>query len=127
MDSEKGECYQLGAAEQLVRRERRGRVSQLAWCGEGCFDSRRRVNSSVGRVNSSMKYLILVVAAVSTAFALAPQKTGAPEGWTKINVCHISFFAPPDMKDLGTKGLDSCVAQFANKDITVYLDYGQYG
>jgi hypothetical protein len=39
------------AAEQFVGRERRGRVSQLAWCGEGCFDSRRRFNSTVGRIN----------------------------------------------------------------------------
>src|SRR5437879_2450296 len=34
-------------AQQIVGRERRGRVSQLAWCGAGCFDSRRRVNSTV--------------------------------------------------------------------------------
>src|SRR6266446_5083920 len=33
--------------EQIVGRERRERVSQLAWCGEGCSDSRRRVNSDV--------------------------------------------------------------------------------
>src|SRR5216683_7756592 len=35
------------AAQQIVGRERRERVSQLEWCGEGCFDSRRRVNSTV--------------------------------------------------------------------------------
>ena len=35
-------------AQQIVGRERRERVSQLAWCGGGCFDSRRRVNSTVG-------------------------------------------------------------------------------
>jgi hypothetical protein len=52
---------------------------------------------------------------------------GAPEGWAKLNICHISFLAPSDMKDLGAKGLDSCVAQFANNDITLYLDYGWYG
>jgi len=33
--------------EQIVGRERRERVSQLGWCGGGCFDSRRRVNSDV--------------------------------------------------------------------------------
>src|SRR5437660_2402161 len=33
-------------------RERRERVSQLTWCGEGCFDSRRRVNSTVMRHES---------------------------------------------------------------------------
>src|SRR6266481_9101166 len=27
---------------------RRERLSQLVWCGGGCFDSRRRVNSTVG-------------------------------------------------------------------------------
>jgi hypothetical protein len=36
-----------GAAQQIVGRERRELVSQLAWCGEGCFDSRRRDNSTV--------------------------------------------------------------------------------
>ena len=39
-----------GVAQQIVGRERRERVSQLAWCGEGCFDSRRRVNSDVGHL-----------------------------------------------------------------------------
>jgi len=35
------------AVEQIVGRERRESVSQLAWCGGGCLDSRRRVNSDV--------------------------------------------------------------------------------
>jgi len=35
------------APQQIVGRERRERVSQLACCSEGCFDSRRRVNSTV--------------------------------------------------------------------------------
>src|SRR5438552_40209 len=39
-----------GGAQQIVGRERRERVSQLARCGKGCFDSRRRVNSTVGRL-----------------------------------------------------------------------------
>jgi hypothetical protein len=37
----------VGAVEQIVGRERRERFSQLAWCGDGCIDSRRRVNSNV--------------------------------------------------------------------------------
>jgi hypothetical protein len=36
-----------GNTQQIVGRERRERVSQLMWCGGGCFDSRRRVNSNV--------------------------------------------------------------------------------
>ena len=39
--------FPIGATQQIVGRERRERVSQLAWCGGGCFDSRRRVNSTV--------------------------------------------------------------------------------
>jgi hypothetical protein len=34
-------------AEQIVGRERRERLSQLEYSGGGCFDSRRRVNSTV--------------------------------------------------------------------------------
>ena len=34
---------------RTIGRERRERLSQLAWCAEGCFDSRRRVNSTVRR------------------------------------------------------------------------------
>jgi len=37
----------VGAGQQMLGRERRERVSQLTWCSAGCFDSRRRVNSTV--------------------------------------------------------------------------------
>ena len=43
----------VGATQQIVGRERRERVSQLALPGEGCFDSRRRVNSD-GRALSDL-------------------------------------------------------------------------
>jgi hypothetical protein len=43
--------------QQIVGRERRERVSQLTWCGEGCFDSRRRVNSDVVRFLVQMEKL----------------------------------------------------------------------
>jgi hypothetical protein len=42
-----------GAIEQIVGRERRERVSQLVRSGEGWFDSRRRVNSTVGLIAPS--------------------------------------------------------------------------
>ena len=80
---------------------------------------------------SKMKYLsfsaalMIVYGVLSCTYA--QQRLEVPDGWVKINVCQISFFAPSDMKDLGTKGADSCVAQFANNDITLYLDYGPYG
>src|SRR2546430_14630049 len=52
-----------GDAQQIVGRERRERVSQVAWCGGGCFDSRRRVNSTV------MLLLSLIIALTPTAQA----------------------------------------------------------
>lgn len=78
-----------------------------------------------------MKYLILsaIVMTISGFVSIthAQPQNDVPDGWTKITVCRLSFFTPPDMKDLGTKGVDSCVARFANNDITLYLDYGRYG
>ena len=76
-----------------------------------------------------MKGLVLTVGAIiaCASFLLAQEKSDVPEGWTKINICHITLDAPPDLKNTGVKGIDSCVAQFANNDITLYLDYGIYG
>ena len=37
-----GRALKAPPNSQIIGRERRGRVSQLAWCGGGCFDSRRR-------------------------------------------------------------------------------------
>ena len=76
-----------------------------------------------------MKTLIVIAAILTAGVSVthAQQKPEVPDGWTKIDICHVIFYAPPDMKDLGMRGIDSCVAQFANKDITLYLDYGWYG
>src|SRR5437016_12858686 len=49
----------FGAIQQIVGRERRERVSQLAWCGGGCFDSRRRVNSTVMRLSKMIQTLVM--------------------------------------------------------------------
>src|SRR5437879_5449712 len=50
----------IADAQQIVGRERRERVSQLAWCGGGCFDSRRRVNSTVSWLHSRFHIMIWV-------------------------------------------------------------------
>jgi len=70
--------FALTAVEQIVGRERRGRVSQLAWCGGGCFDSRRSVNSSVGRKENSRMNRMLVIAAIIVA--LGPLAVGQTKG-----------------------------------------------
>ena len=42
---------QVGAAEQIVGRERRERVSHHDWSGDAFVNSRRRVNSNVMRLS----------------------------------------------------------------------------
>jgi hypothetical protein len=78
---------------------------------------------------AAMKRLVLfsiaIVACVS--LSLAQEKPDVPDGWTRINICHISFYAPPDIKKSDMNGIDSCVAQYASNDIALYLDYGVYG
>ena len=63
-----------GATEQIVGRERRERVSQLAWCGEGCFDARRRVNSDVMRLPIPMNRILLTGALVLFAVPSSAQQ-----------------------------------------------------
>src|SRR5438132_13063025 len=72
-------------AQQIVGRERRKRVSQLAWCGDGCFDSRRRVNSTVMRcvacaaqiAEPTMKRAIVAII-VFACCAIAEAQTPTP-------------------------------------------------
>src|SRR5712692_7845550 len=60
-----GRDFPERAVQQIVGRERRERVSQLAWCGEGCFDSRRRVNSTVGALSKPMRFLLPIICIVT--------------------------------------------------------------
>ena len=57
------------APQQIVGPERRERVSHQAWCGEGCVNSRRPVNSDVGFLLAGMKTraLLLSFAIMATA------------------------------------------------------------
>jgi hypothetical protein len=76
-----------------------------------------------------MKRIVFIVGALFScvSVSLAQQNSDVPDGWTKINICHIRFYLPPDMKKGDVHGIDSCVAQFANNELTLYLDYGFYG
>src|SRR5258708_28987588 len=60
--------------EQIVGRERREGLSQLAWCGGGCFDSRRRVNSTVVRL-LSLTFVLIIIALVGDPMSLFAQST----------------------------------------------------
>ena len=51
---------------QIIGRERRERVSQLAGCGGWCLDSRRRVNSDVGFLSITKMKRIAIISLSST-------------------------------------------------------------
>src|SRR5437588_8205867 len=71
-----------GEIEQIVGRERWERVSQLAWCGGGCFDSRRRVNSNVRRLSYLMKTLSVVL--ISTVLVFGQSRPRQPTRHTRV-------------------------------------------
>src|SRR5438552_12120477 len=85
---------------KIVGRERRVRVSQLAWCGEGCFDSRRRVNSTV-RLHQApirealMKFSVGLIMLLLLGVAVHAQSKAAGA------IC----IAPPDRPTSGEKSL----------------------
>ena len=69
----------IDAAQQIVGRERRERVSQLTWCGGGCFDSRRRVNSTVRLLVMNIK-TVLVVSIILAANPISFATSHTPVG-----------------------------------------------
>src|SRR5204862_7788378 len=79
-----------GDGQQIVGRERRERVSQLAWCGGGCFDSRRRVNSDVGCLSFS-RYMKL------RSRTKNPLLKRAKKGFRGYPVATIAFYGPDDL------------------------------
>jgi hypothetical protein len=69
------------------------RLSQLAWCGEGCFDSRRRVNSDVG-------FLLLESTREGNAYLMKPQLISATLGFTGLVIGGwITLFAHGGTRD----------------------------
>jgi hypothetical protein len=54
------------------------------------------------------------------------QVRDAPKGWKRVSACDFSFVLPEDMQSTNAHGRDSCVEEFENKDVLVYLDYGLY-
>src|SRR2546428_8203421 len=84
-----------GDGQQIVGRERRERVSQLAWCGGGCFDSRRRVNSTVRRLTSSRTFAIggpmknpanavLIILLLAACTVAQPNKSAGRKNYVRV-------------------------------------------
>lgn len=47
-------------------------------------------------------------------------------GWQKIDGDGFSFYAPPDLKMMPTRGIDSAVYVYKSSDLTISMDVGRY-
>ena len=74
----------------------------------------------------------LILSTVFIAFAVpafdhvAAQNQAVNDEWVTVHVCHLSFLMPKDLKQTDLRGIDSCIAEFTNGKIRLYLDYGYY-
>src|SRR5438445_5388867 len=111
-----------GGAQQIVGRERRERVSQLARCGAGCFDARRRVNSDVGALHSYMRRLLstllFLLVATSACSALRHRGTGGFAAVRPVKVEGIAM--EPALKDGDRIFIDQNVDPLQRGDIVIF-------
>ena len=49
------------------------------------------------------------------------------DDWVPVNVCHVRFLLPANLKRTTRKGIDSCIAEFENRKMLLSIDYGWYG
>lgn len=70
--------------------------------------------------------LIAIALAFPTFDHAAAQNQDMNDEWVTVHVCHLSLLIPKDLKRTDIQGVDSCVAEFTNQKITLYLDYGYY-
>lgn len=66
---------------------------------------------------------ILIFAAVGNSYA---QEREVPKRWKEVNICGLSFLVPKKLKSKNARGIDSCVAEFRSKNISLGMDFGAY-
>jgi hypothetical protein len=71
-------------------------------------------------------FFIAITCGVADFGHSAAQNQVVSDEWVTVHVCHVSFLIPKDLKRTDTQGVDSCVAEFTNEKIKLYLDYGHY-
>jgi len=69
--------------------------------------------------------LFLLAFAVFSSDAVA-QGSATPKGWRKVTACEFSFLVPEETRQRPTSPVDSCLAAFEYKDLSISLDYGWY-
>lgn len=73
------------------------------------------------RVWSPLLFCVLLAAGCTPATSVKP-----PLGWVQIDAGNFSFYAPPDVKAVPSRGIDSLVGAYQGDFIAVGFDYGMY-
>ena len=73
--------------------------------------------------------LITFVIAITlgAGFSHGVTYNNADDDWIRVEACRISFLLPRNLKRTSSEGVDSCVAEFEDGKMTLYIDYGWYG
>ena len=74
-----------------------------------------------------MTYVTLIAALISATFTVAAPRTHRKDDSATVHVCHLTIRIPTDLKRNPSEGIDSCVAEFENRDMLLSIDYGWYG
>jgi hypothetical protein len=74
-----------------------------------------------------MTKLILIAALLSATFAIDTERPQRNGDLATVKVCHITMQIPNNLKRNDREGIDSCVAEFENRDMLLSIDYGWYG
>lgn len=69
---------------------------------------------------------VLIVSLVMHLCVFVQETAATQPGWKVVSVCGLTFSVPNDLEDQKSKGVDSCIASYAGKEITISLDYGWY-
>jgi hypothetical protein len=77
-----------------------------------------------------MKYLSLITAFI-TAIAVGNLRLASAQGrsddWITVHACDVSLRIPQTLKRNPNEGIDSCTAEFENREMFLLLDYGTWG
>lgn len=46
--------------------------------------------------------------------------------WKRFKICGFTFYTPKTLKNLNSKGIDSCVGGFEDTNLSIEIDYGWY-
>jgi hypothetical protein len=79
------------------------------------------------KIGSFKRLIIPAFVAVTFGLVSPHNNIAAATDWVRVDACHISFLLPRDLKRSNREGIDSCIAEFANRKMELSVDYGWYG